>query len=157
MWCCNRINTSSMLAKLHLHIQTSHHLSTQTILYVICLCFYQNQTEGSLQQQIVTMEDERLNYEMSSKQSLRKVLEEKITAIQELSDVQVSLCRLYVSCYDNICVVIQTSHGLHGMIVCAGGRSVTFICYKFLSISEIGNMSWFYHMLHFFQCQRAKG
>lgn len=66
----------------------------------------QNQTEGHLQQQIVSLEEERLNRETSSKQSLRKVLEEKIQTIQELADVKVRVHSVVRCMHTARCVYI---------------------------------------------------
>lgn len=88
----------------------------------------QSQTEGSLQQQIISMEDERLRYEECSKQSLQKVLDEQLAAKQELSVVQVGY-QVWCFYYDTVdCMKLGESTNCG--VTCEGHRFIYFFCVK---------------------------
>ncbi|XP_067932386.1 sarcolemmal membrane-associated protein-like isoform X2 [Watersipora subatra] len=82
----------------HALINEDRLLSKLEVLQNQLSVFSKAQTESGLQQQIVAMEEERIEYENSSKESLRKVIEEKIAAIQDLSDVERSLANAENEC-----------------------------------------------------------
>ena len=52
---------------------------------------FQNQTEETLRHEIVALQEDKYNYETTSKETLRKVLQEKLEAVRKLSELEVSL------------------------------------------------------------------
>lgn len=53
--------------------------------------YSKNHSEDALRQEVVTLQEEKLQYETTAKESLRKVLQEKLEAIRKLSDLERSL------------------------------------------------------------------
>lgn len=53
--------------------------------------YSKNHSEDTLRQELVTLQEEKLNYESTAKDSLMKVLQEKIEAVTKLSDLEKSL------------------------------------------------------------------
>ncbi|XP_052283993.1 sarcolemmal membrane-associated protein-like isoform X3 [Dreissena polymorpha] len=60
--------------------------------------YSKNHTEDTLRQELVTLQEEKLNYETTAKESLMKVLQEKIEAVTKLSDLERSLTRSEDEC-----------------------------------------------------------
>ncbi|KAK3609534.1 hypothetical protein CHS0354_007339 [Potamilus streckersoni] len=60
--------------------------------------FSKNHTEDTLRQELVTLQQEKLNYETTAKESLMKVLQEKLEAVRKLSDLERSLTTTEEEC-----------------------------------------------------------
>ncbi|WAR25741.1 SLMAP-like protein [Mya arenaria] len=60
--------------------------------------YSKNHTEDTLRQELVTLQEEKLNYETTAKESLMKVLQEKIEAVTKLADLERSLTRSEDEC-----------------------------------------------------------
>ncbi|KAM7063201.1 sarcolemmal membrane-associated protein isoform 7-T7 [Molossus nigricans] len=57
-----------------------------------------NQTEDSLRKELVALQEDKHNYEMTAKESLRRVLQEKIEVVRKLSEVERSLSNTEDEC-----------------------------------------------------------
>uniref|UniRef100_A0AAY4BE86 Sarcolemmal membrane-associated protein n=1 Tax=Denticeps clupeoides TaxID=299321 RepID=A0AAY4BE86_9TELE len=57
-----------------------------------------NQTEDAMRKELVTLQDDKLNYETTAKESLRRVLQEKIEVVRKLSEVERSLSNTEDEC-----------------------------------------------------------
>ncbi|XP_071141828.1 sarcolemmal membrane-associated protein-like isoform X25 [Mytilus edulis] len=53
--------------------------------------YSKNHSEDALRQEVVTLQEEKLQYETTAKESLRRVLQEKLEAVRKLSDLERSL------------------------------------------------------------------
>ncbi|XP_045166348.2 sarcolemmal membrane-associated protein-like isoform X3 [Mercenaria mercenaria] len=60
--------------------------------------YSKNHTEDTLRQELVQLQEEKLNYETTAKESLMKVLQEKIEAVTKLSDLERSLTKSEDEC-----------------------------------------------------------
>ncbi|KAL4226414.1 hypothetical protein ACF0H5_014397 [Mactra antiquata] len=60
--------------------------------------YSKNHTEDTLRQELVQLQEEKLNYETTAKESLMKVLQEKIEAVGKLSDLERSLTKSEDEC-----------------------------------------------------------
>lgn len=49
----------------------------------------QNQTEDGLRKELIALQEDKHNYETTAKESLRRVLQEKIEVVRKLSEVEV--------------------------------------------------------------------
>lgn len=49
----------------------------------------QNQTEDSIRKELIALQEDKHNYETTAKESLRRVLQEKIEVVRKLSEVEV--------------------------------------------------------------------
>lgn len=60
-------------------------------LYFICVfeLYVQNQTEDSIRKELIALQEDKHNYETTAKESLRRVLQEKIEVVRKLSEVEV--------------------------------------------------------------------
>uniref|UniRef100_A0A8C2SJK1 Sarcolemmal membrane-associated protein n=1 Tax=Capra hircus TaxID=9925 RepID=A0A8C2SJK1_CAPHI len=57
-----------------------------------------NQTEDSLQKELIALQEDKHNYETTAKESLRRVLQEKIDVVRKLSEVERSLSNTEDEC-----------------------------------------------------------
>ncbi|KAM8759243.1 sarcolemmal membrane-associated protein isoform 28-T28 [Rhynchonycteris naso] len=57
-----------------------------------------NQTEDSLRKELIALQEDKHNYEMTAKESLRRVLQEKIEVVRKLSEVERSLSNTEDEC-----------------------------------------------------------
>ncbi|KAL3851738.1 hypothetical protein ACJMK2_015453 [Sinanodonta woodiana] len=60
--------------------------------------YSKNHSEDTLRQELVTLQQEKLNYETTAKESLMKVLQEKLEAVRKLSDLERSLSTTEEEC-----------------------------------------------------------
>ncbi|XP_069101182.1 sarcolemmal membrane-associated protein-like isoform X6 [Argopecten irradians] len=60
--------------------------------------YSKNHAEDSLRQEVVTLQEEKLTYETTAKESLRKVLQEKLEAVRKLSDLERSMVNTEEEC-----------------------------------------------------------
>ncbi|ELU00737.1 hypothetical protein CAPTEDRAFT_118963 [Capitella teleta] len=60
--------------------------------------YSKNQTEETLKQELVALQEDKFKYETTAKESLRKVLEEKLEAVRKLSDLEKSLVNTEDEC-----------------------------------------------------------
>uniref|UniRef100_A0A4W4FPU8 Sarcolemmal membrane-associated protein n=1 Tax=Electrophorus electricus TaxID=8005 RepID=A0A4W4FPU8_ELEEL len=60
--------------------------------------FLQNQTEDGIRKELVALTEDKLNYETRAKESLRRVLQEKIEVVRKLSEVERSLSNTEDEC-----------------------------------------------------------
>ncbi|XP_028853494.1 sarcolemma associated protein a isoform X1 [Denticeps clupeoides] len=60
--------------------------------------YSKNQTEDAMRKELVTLQDDKLNYETTAKESLRRVLQEKIEVVRKLSEVERSLSNTEDEC-----------------------------------------------------------
>ncbi|KAI0222371.1 hypothetical protein LSAT2_026382 [Lamellibrachia satsuma] len=60
--------------------------------------FSKNQTEDTLRQELVALQEDKYNYETTAKESLRRVLQEKLEAVRKLSDLVRSLSNMEDEC-----------------------------------------------------------
>ncbi|XP_060080628.1 sarcolemmal membrane-associated protein-like isoform X3 [Ylistrum balloti] len=60
--------------------------------------YSKNHAEDSLRQEVVTLQEEKLTYETMAKESLRKVLQEKLEAVRKLSDLERSMVNTEEEC-----------------------------------------------------------
>lgn len=51
--------------------------------------YVQNQTEDSIRKELIALQEDKHNYETTAKESLRRVLQEKIEVVRKLSEVEV--------------------------------------------------------------------
>lgn len=58
----------------------------------------QNQTEDGIRKELVALTEDKLNYETTAKESLRRVLQEKIEVVRKLSEVEVSETGSHMVC-----------------------------------------------------------
>uniref|UniRef100_A0A8K9X4G2 Sarcolemmal membrane-associated protein n=1 Tax=Oncorhynchus mykiss TaxID=8022 RepID=A0A8K9X4G2_ONCMY len=58
----------------------------------------QNQTENGMRNELVTLQEDKYNYEITAKESLRRVLQEKIEMARKLSEVERSLSNTEDEC-----------------------------------------------------------
>ncbi|CAB1353155.1 unnamed protein product, partial [Coregonus sp. 'balchen'] len=54
-----------------------------------------NQTEDGMRKELVALQEDKHNYETTAKESLRRVLQEKIELVTKLSEVEVRLTFLF--------------------------------------------------------------
>ncbi|KAH0514873.1 Sarcolemmal membrane-associated protein [Microtus ochrogaster] len=59
---------------------------------------WQNQTEDSLRKELIALQEDKHNYETTAKESLRRVLQEKIEVVRKLSEVERSLSNTEDEC-----------------------------------------------------------
>lgn len=64
------------------------------------LCFPQSQTEEGIRKELLALQEDKHNYETSSKDLLRKLMQEKVEVFRKLSEVEV---RHKHTLYDMIC------------------------------------------------------
>ncbi|RXM95415.1 Sarcolemmal membrane-associated protein [Acipenser ruthenus] len=50
---------------------------------------WQNQTEDGIRKELIALQEDKHNYETTAKESLRRVLQEKIEVVRKLSEVEV--------------------------------------------------------------------
>uniref|UniRef100_A0A673NG91 Sarcolemmal membrane-associated protein n=1 Tax=Sinocyclocheilus rhinocerous TaxID=307959 RepID=A0A673NG91_9TELE len=62
------------------------------------MLFPQNQTEDSIRKELVALTEDKHNYETTAKESLRRVLQEKIEVVRKLSEVERSLSNTEDEC-----------------------------------------------------------
>lgn len=60
--------------------------------------YSKNHSEDALRQEVVALQEEKLQYETTSKDSLRKVLQEKLDAVRKLTDLERSLSNTQDEC-----------------------------------------------------------
>ncbi|XP_066526232.1 sarcolemma associated protein a isoform X2 [Hoplias malabaricus] len=60
--------------------------------------YSKNQTEDGIRKELVALTEDKLNYEMTAKESLRRVLQEKIEVVRKLSEVERSLSNTEDEC-----------------------------------------------------------
>ncbi|XP_076125402.1 sarcolemma associated protein a isoform X4 [Alosa pseudoharengus] len=60
--------------------------------------YSKNQTEDSIRKELVNLQDDKFNYETTAKESLRRVLQEKIEVVRKLSEVERSLSNTEDEC-----------------------------------------------------------
>jgi len=53
------------------------------------ILYVQNQTEDSIRKELIALQEDKHNYETTAKESLRRVLQEKIEVVRKLSEVEV--------------------------------------------------------------------
>uniref|UniRef100_A0A8C2KZ98 Sarcolemmal membrane-associated protein n=1 Tax=Cyprinus carpio TaxID=7962 RepID=A0A8C2KZ98_CYPCA len=63
-----------------------------------CMLFPQNQTEDGIRKELVALTEDKHNYETTAKESLRRVLQEKIEVVRKLSEVERSLSNTEDEC-----------------------------------------------------------
>lgn len=54
-----------------------------------CLELLQSQTEEGMRKELLALQEDKHNYETTAKESLRRVLQEKIEVVRKLSEVEV--------------------------------------------------------------------
>lgn len=59
------------------------------LLFPILHFWLQSQTEDSLRKELIALQEDKHNYETTAKESLRRVLQEKIEVVRKLSEVEV--------------------------------------------------------------------
>lgn len=52
----------------------------------------QSQTEEGIRKELLALQEDKYNYETTAKESLKRVLEEKIEVVRKLSEVEVRAC-----------------------------------------------------------------
>lgn len=60
--------------------------------------FSKNQSEDSIRKELVNLQEDKFNYETTAKESLRRVLQEKIEVVRKLSEVERSLSNTEDEC-----------------------------------------------------------
>ncbi|XP_031424363.1 sarcolemma associated protein a [Clupea harengus] len=60
--------------------------------------YSKNQTEDGIRKELVNLQDDKFNYETTAKESLRRVLQEKIEVVRKLSEVERSLSNTEDEC-----------------------------------------------------------
>jgi len=60
--------------------------------------YAKNQTEETLRHELVALQEDKYNYETTSKETLRKVLQEKLDAVRKLSELERSLTNTEEEC-----------------------------------------------------------
>ncbi|KAL4655820.1 sarcolemmal membrane-associated protein isoform X2 [Arapaima gigas] len=60
--------------------------------------YSKNQTEDSIRKELVALQEDKHNYEMTAKESLRRVLQEKIEVVRKLSEVERTLSNTEDEC-----------------------------------------------------------
>lgn len=50
---------------------------------------FQSQTEEGIRKELLALQEDKHNYETTAKESLRRVLQEKIEVVRKLSEVEV--------------------------------------------------------------------
>ncbi|XP_064631881.1 sarcolemmal membrane-associated protein-like isoform X11 [Lineus longissimus] len=60
--------------------------------------YAKNQTEDNLRQELVALQEDKHKYENTAKESLRRVLQEKLEAVRKLSDLETSLSNTEDNC-----------------------------------------------------------
>ncbi|CDQ88098.1 unnamed protein product [Oncorhynchus mykiss] len=60
--------------------------------------YSKNQTENGMRNELVTLQEDKYNYEITAKESLRRVLQEKIEMARKLSEVERSLSNTEDEC-----------------------------------------------------------
>lgn len=66
------------------------YLICKTLIYTLTLNYLaQNQTEDSIRKELIALQEDKHNYETTAKESLRRVLQEKIEVVRKLSEVEV--------------------------------------------------------------------
>ncbi|XP_062400670.1 sarcolemma associated protein a isoform X4 [Sardina pilchardus] len=60
--------------------------------------YSKNQTEDTIRKELVNLQDDKFNYETTAKESLRRVLQEKIEVVRKLSEVERSLSNTEDEC-----------------------------------------------------------
>lgn len=76
----------------HFLVEQIVYLISKTLIYILCtwIIFYvQNQTEDSIRKELIALQEDKHNYETTAKESLRRVLQEKIEVVRKLSEVEV--------------------------------------------------------------------
>lgn len=59
------------------------------------LFFSQSQTEEGIRKELLALQEDKHNYETTAKESLRRVLQEKIEVVRKLSEVEVRHTNTY--------------------------------------------------------------
>ncbi|CAH1783910.1 unnamed protein product [Owenia fusiformis] len=70
--------------------------------------YAKNQTKDNLKTELLALQDDKLNYENSAKESLRKVLQEKLDAVTKLSGIEHSLSNTEDEC-EHLRKICETS------------------------------------------------
>uniref|UniRef100_A0A672SW08 Sarcolemmal membrane-associated protein n=1 Tax=Sinocyclocheilus grahami TaxID=75366 RepID=A0A672SW08_SINGR len=65
---------------------------------LVLMLFSQNQTEDGIRKELVALTEDKHNYETTAKESLRRVLQEKIEVVRKLSEVERSLSNTEDEC-----------------------------------------------------------
>lgn len=61
----------------------------QVLLHSVGL-FSQSQTEDGIRKELLALQEDKHNYETTAKESLRRVLQEKIEVVRKLAEVEVN-------------------------------------------------------------------
>lgn len=62
-----------------------------------CICpFLQSQTEDGIRKELLALQEDKHNYETTAKESLRRVLQEKIEVVRKLAEVEVG-CTFFLN------------------------------------------------------------
>ena len=82
----------------HAHVQRVHTtslLSSSNCLLLRLLLLLppllQSQTEEGIKKELLSLQEDKHNYETTAKESLRRVLQEKIEVVRKLAEVEVNL------------------------------------------------------------------
>lgn len=57
--------------------------------FAVFAIFLQSQTEDGIRKELLALQEDKNNYETTAKESLRRVLQEKIEVVRKLAEVEV--------------------------------------------------------------------
>lgn len=71
--------------------------------FTVFAIFLQSQTEDGIRKELLALQEDKHNYETTAKESLRRVLQEKIEVVRKLAEVEVGctffLNAQFINCY----------------------------------------------------------
>lgn len=64
--------------------------------FTVFAFFLQSQTEDGIRKELLALQEDKHNYETTAKESLRRVLQEKIEVVRKLAEVEVG-CTFFLT------------------------------------------------------------
>lgn len=64
--------------------------------FTVFAFFLQSQTEDGIRKELLALQEDKHNYETTAKESLRRVLQEKIEVVRKLAEVEVG-CTFFLN------------------------------------------------------------
>uniref|UniRef100_A0A8C2DDJ1 Sarcolemmal membrane-associated protein n=1 Tax=Cyprinus carpio TaxID=7962 RepID=A0A8C2DDJ1_CYPCA len=95
------IDEDRLLSRLEVmgnQLQAYSKVRPMSALSIWIMLFSQNQTEDGIRKELVALTEDKHNYETTAKESLRRVLQEKIEVVRKLSEVERSLSNTEDEC-----------------------------------------------------------
>lgn len=86
--------------------------------------FLQSQTEDGIRKELLALQEDKHNYETTTKESLRRVLQEKIEVVRKLAEVEVGYI-IFLNAQCKSMILLLASIMTLSLLLACSGLSVT--------------------------------